>query len=105
VQQEDIIISVGPKTIAELQKAIARANTIIINGLPGFEELPSTMHSTHALLTAITNSHAYTVLCGGDSIARAQEYSVLSHFTYVSTGGGATITYLAGQLLPGLQYL
>lgn len=105
VQQEDIIISIGPKTVTQLQKAIAGANTIVINGLPGFAELPSTMDGAHALLTAITESHAYTVLCGGDSIARAQEYKVLSRFTYVSTGGGATITYLAGQPLPGLRYL
>jgi len=105
VRRDDIIVSIGPKTIALLQAPITHAHTIVLNGLPGFAAFEHTQLATKALLTSVTQSTAYTILCGSDSIASAEKYHFLSQFTYVSTGGGATLAYLAGKTLPGLQYI
>jgi phosphoglycerate kinase len=105
VRHDDIIVSIGPKTIALLQAPITHAHTIVLNGLPGFAAFEHTQLATKALLTSITQATAHTLLCGSDSIAAAEKYHFLSQFTSVSTGGGATLAYLAGRTLPGLQYI
>jgi len=105
VHDQDIIVSIGPKTIARIQNSIAHANMILLNGMPGFSAFEYTQEAAHELLKIVTQSTAQTLLCGTDSIALAEKYTLLSQFTYVSTGGGATLAYLAGNTLPSLIYL
>ncbi len=96
-------ISIGPKTIALFKKKIDTAKTIFFNGTPGFIDQPETLEGAKNLLRAITETSAATILCGGDSIAVAHRFGLVDSFTHVSTGGGATLTYLSGKPLPGLE--
>ncbi len=98
-------ISIGPKTVELFKKRMSNAKTIFFNGTPGFTEQPETLEGAKNLLHAITETSANTILSGGDSIAVAHMFGLLHAFTHVSTGGGATLTYLSGQTLPGLECL
>lgn len=98
-------ISIGPKTIELFKEKMSKAKTIFFNGTPGFTDQPETLEGAKNLLHAITETSADTILSGGDSIAVAHMFGLLHAFTHVSTGGGATLTYLSGQTLPGLEYL
>ncbi len=66
-------------------------------------ERPETMQGTQALFNAMAESSALTVIGGGDSVAAAEQYGVADKISYCSTGGGATLAYLAGETLPGLE--
>lgn len=102
---DGIGISIGPKTVALFKKKMDTAKTIFFNGTPGFNDRPETLEGAKNLLRAITETSANTIICGGDSIAVAHMFGLLDTFTHVSTGGGATLTYLSGQPLPGLACL
>lgn len=98
-------ISIGPKTVALFKKKMDTAKTIFFNGTPGFNDQPETLEGAKNLLHAITETSADTIICGGDSIAVAHMFGLLDTFTHISTGGGATLTYLSNQPLPGLECL
>lgn len=96
-------ISIGPKTVEHYIKAISSAKTVFCNGLPGFVERPETLIPAIKLLQAMANSQAYTLLAGGDTVALAHQVGLADKMNFCSTGGGATLTYLANQRLPGLE--
>jgi len=96
-------ISIGPKTIELFKKKMNSAKIIFFNGAPGFIDKPETLEGAKNLLQAITAHSANTILSGGDSIAIAHRCGLLHEFTHVSTGGGATLAYLSGKTLPGLE--
>jgi phosphoglycerate kinase len=95
------IVSFGPQTLHNLTRICAAAQTIFFNGAPGFYDRPDTRKETDALLQQIAQSNAYTVIGGGDTIAAANRLKLLEQFSFVSTGGGATLAFLAGEPLPG----
>jgi len=101
--ENGIGISIGPKTIELFKKKMNDAKTIFFNGAPGFIDQPETVEGAKNLLHAITANAANTILSGGDSIAIAHRFGLLHNFTHISTGGGATLTYLSGKTLPGLE--
>ena len=68
----------------------------------GFLDRKETLEGIKAIFTAMAQSEGISIIAGGDSIAAAQELGIQG-ITYYSTGGGATLTYLSGQPLPGLQ--
>ena len=68
----------------------------------GFSNRPKTLDGVKQLLTDISHSNAMSIIAGGDSIAIADQLK-LTGITYYSTGGGATLTYLSGKKLPGLE--
>lgn len=96
-------ISIGPKTVEHYIMAISSAKTVFCNGLPGFVDRPETLIPAIKLLQAMANSQAYTLLAGGDTVALAHQVDVADKMSFCSTGGGATLAYLAGQILPGLE--
>ena len=71
----------------------------------GFEERKETLEATKKLLIAMSNAKGTTIIAGGDTVAYAHQEGLAQHMDYVSTGGGATITYLSGQPLPALTLL
>lgn len=81
------------------------ANTIIWNGPVGKMGNPETEENTLKIAKAITESGAYTVVGGGDSLAFLQKHHLLDRFSLVSTGGGAMLDFLAGKTLPGIKAL
>lgn len=99
-------ISVGPKTLKLYIEKINKARMIFYNAAMGFPSRPETLQGTSTLLQALAISPAFSVIGGGDSVAAAQKCGIKNSLnTYLSTGGGATLAYLAGERLPGLEAL
>jgi len=98
-----IALSIGPKTIASYSAIIQQANTIFFNAAMGFQDVQESGHGTQALLEAIARSKAFSVVGGGDSVTVALNAGLSSELDFLSTGGGATLMYLGGKILPGLK--
>jgi phosphoglycerate kinase len=98
-------LDIGPKTVAEYTAVIKTAKTIIWNGPMGVFEMPPFDKGTVALAKAVAESGAISVVGGGDSEKAIKSAGVSSKITHVSTGGGASLEFLAGIELPGVAAL
>lgn len=103
--QEDVGISLGKESTLQYLEEIKKAKTIFFNAAMGFVSRQETLIPAQKLITAIGNSSAYGVIGGGDSVALTQNLSYGPGIKHLSTGGGATLTYLSGQPLPALEAL
>lgn len=103
IPQEHIAASVGPRSIQEIENILAHSKTIFFNCTMGFPEYPATLSSSYALLHALAASDAYTVVAGGNSVDLVFQQHLEKQINYLSTGGGATLAYIAGKALPGLD--
>jgi phosphoglycerate kinase len=98
----------GPKSIALFDAAIRRAKTIVWNGPSGVFEFEKFAGSTKAMAAAIAEATAHgatTVVGGGDTATAARKFKVADKVTHCSTGGGASLEYLEGKVLPGVAFL
>jgi len=95
-------LDIGPKTRQLYIELIANAGTIFWNGPMGVWENELFSEGTKAIAKAITETNAYTVLGGGDTISAANHFHVEHKFTYVSAAGGAALKFLSGKMLPGI---
>jgi phosphoglycerate kinase len=98
----------GPKSIALYDAAIRRAKTIVWNGPSGVFEFEKFAGSTRAMAAAIAEATAHgatTVVGGGDTATAARKFNVADKVTHCSTGGGASLEYLEGKVLPGVAFL
>jgi phosphoglycerate kinase len=102
---DQIAVDIGPKTIELFEKIIAGAKTIIWNGPMGIFEMPPFDKGTVALAVAVADSGAVSVVGGGDSEKAIKSAGVSHKITHVSTGGGASLEFLAGIELPGVTAL
>jgi phosphoglycerate kinase len=100
-----IAVDIGPKTIEAYSKILAGAKTIIWNGPMGVFEKPPFDQGTVAIAKAVANSGATSVVGGGDSEKAVKAAGVSGKITHVSTGGGASLEFLAGIQLPGVAAL
>jgi phosphoglycerate kinase len=101
-------LDAGPKSIALYRQAILRAKTIVWNGPSGVFEFDKFAASTKAMADAIaevTSQGATTVVGGGDTATAALKFGVADKVTHCSTGGGASLEYLEGKVLPGVAFL
>ena len=98
-------VDIGPKTIAAFSEVIASAKTVIWNGPMGIFEKPPFDTGTVALAKAVAGSGAISVVGGGDSEKAIKAAGVTSKISHVSTGGGASLEFLAGIELPGVAAL
>jgi phosphoglycerate kinase len=98
-------LDIGPKTIAAYDQVIAGAKTIIWNGPMGVFETPPFDKGTVALAKAVAASGAVSVVGGGDSEKAIKVAGVSDKISHISTGGGATLEFLAGIELPGVAAL
>jgi phosphoglycerate kinase len=103
VPDNGFIVTIGPATQAWYARCITQAKTVFYNGLMGDTALPDTLCGTAALFKAMANSDGLTLIAGGDTVAAAHLLNCTAAFDYCSTGGGATLAYLAGNPLPGLK--
>ena len=100
-----IAVDIGPRTIAQYSAVIAAAKTVIWNGPMGIFEKPPFDQGTVALARAVAESGATSVVGGGDSEKAIKAAGVTAKITHVSTGGGASLEFLAGIQLPGVAAL
>jgi len=98
-------LDIGPRTVAEFVAHIKAAKTIVWNGPLGYFELPAFAEGTLKVGEAVALSGATSLLGGGDTEAAVAKAPWVSRFTHISTGGGATLEYLEGRELPGVQAL
>jgi phosphoglycerate kinase len=102
---DQIAIDIGPKTVERYAEIIRKAKTIIWNGPMGIFEMPPFDRGTVALAKAVAESGAVSVVGGGDSEKAIKTAGVADKITHVSTGGGASLEFLAGIELPGVSAL
>jgi phosphoglycerate kinase len=91
--------------VKDFSERIAAARTIVWNGPMGMFERPPFDQGTRAIAQAVAAAEATTIVGGGDSVAAITEAGVADHITHVSTGGGASLEFLAGDSLPGVAAL
>jgi phosphoglycerate kinase len=102
------ILDIGPKAVEAFQKALSNAQTIVWNGTLGVAEMPAFAKGTEAIIEILANrtrAGATTIIGGGDSAAAVDQAGAAEKMTHVSTGGGASLEFLEGRLLPGVAAL
>ena len=101
-------LDIGPETMKQFSAEISRAKTIVWNGPMGVFEMPAFSHGTlemaHAV-AAVTALGATSIVGGGDSVAAVHQAGVAEKISHISTGGGASLEFLAGRKLPGVEAL
>ena len=103
--QELMGVDIGPKTVARYAEIIAKAKTIVWNGPLGVFETPAFAQGTLEIAQAVAASSAISIVGGGDSIAAVEKAGVSRKITHISTGGGASLEFLANETLPGIEAL
>jgi phosphoglycerate kinase len=101
-------LDIGPQTMAVYQDLLADAKSVFWNGPMGVFELPSFAHGTRAVAESIaiaTAAGAQSVVGGGDSVAALNQMNLADQVSHVSTGGGASLEFMAGRELPGISAL
>ncbi len=101
-------LDIGPQTVKLFSDEIAKAHTIVWNGPLGMFEKPQFAQGTLGIARAVaaaTRSGATSIIGGGDSVAAVEQAGVASQISHISTGGGASLEFLAGDKLPGVEAL
>jgi phosphoglycerate kinase len=98
-------LDIGPATVERYSDIVRRAKTIVWNGPMGVFENPKFAEGTFAIARAVADSKAFSIVGGGDSAAAVAQSGVESKITHISTGGGASLEFLSGQKLPGVEVL
>lgn len=105
VQDDDMILDIGPDTAGQLASLLQDAGTIVWNGPVGVFEIESFSEGTRVIAEAIAESSAFSLAGGGDTLAAIEQFQVGDKIDYISTGGGAFLEYLEGKLLPAVEAL
>ena len=101
-------LDIGPQTVKLFSDEIAKARTIVWNGPLGMFEKPQFAQGTLGIARAVaaaTRNGATSIIGGGDSVAAVEQAGVASQISHISTGGGASLEFLAGDKLPGVEAL
>jgi phosphoglycerate kinase len=105
VEDDDLILDIGPDTAARLAAEIGQAGTIVWNGPVGVFEFDQFGAGTETLARAIAASSAFSIAGGGDTLAAIGKYGIAEKIGYISTGGGAFLEFLEGKTLPAVEIL
>ena len=105
IEPDDMILDIGPSSVAVLKLIIAKAGTIVWNGPVGVFEFDAFAAGTRALAEAIAESSAFSIAGGGDTIAAINKFGIADTISYISTAGGAFLEFLEGKTLPAVAML
>jgi phosphoglycerate kinase len=105
VEPDDLILDIGPTSVAVLKTIIAHAGTIVWNGPVGVFEFDAFANGTRDIAHAIADSKAFSIAGGGDTLAAIAKYGLADRIGYISTGGGAFLEFLEGKTLPAVAAL
>ena len=105
VDDDDLILDIGPATAAAYAALLRKAGTIVWNGPVGVFEFAAFENGTRAIAEAIASSDAYSLAGGGDTLAAIAKFGVTDRIGYISTGGGAFLEFLEGKTLPAVEIL
>ncbi len=99
------ILDIGPKTAQQYSDVVKAAKTVVWNGPMGVFEMEAFAKGTRAVAQAVADSDATSIIGGGDSVAAIEQMGLADKISHISTGGGASLEFLEGQLLPGVAAL
>ncbi len=105
IPAQRMALDIGPETVRHYSEIIARAKTIFWNGPMGVFEIDQFSQGTQKIAEAVAESSAISVVGGGDSVAALYKAGVQEHISHISTGGGASLEFVANESLPGLEAL
>ncbi len=105
IADDDLILDVGPQTVAALRLLVDKAGTIVWNGPLGVFEHEPFAAGTKALAEAIAASGAFSIAGGGDTVAAINKFGIADNISYISTAGGAFLEFLEGRTLPAIEVL
>ena len=109
VNNDEMILDIGPKTIESIKNIVNKSNTVLWNGPAGYFENPNFANGTKEILEIIANKKhkdkIYSVAGGGETVAVINKFNKFETFNFVSTAGGAFLEYLEGKELPGIKAL
>jgi len=109
VNNDEMILDIGPKTIESIKNIVNKSNTVLWNGPAGYFENPNFANGTKKILEIIANKKhkdkIYSVAGGGETVAVINKFNKFETFNFVSTAGGAFLEYLEGKELPGIKAL
>ncbi|HFD12028.1 MAG TPA: phosphoglycerate kinase [Crenotrichaceae bacterium] len=105
VEDDDLILDIGPETAAYFSTIIDSAKTIVWNGPVGVFEIEQFGNGTKELAKAIAASSGFSIAGGGDTLAAIEKYGIGNQVSYMSTGGGAFLEFLEGKQLPAVEIL
>jgi 3-phosphoglycerate kinase len=105
-KRDELLLDIGPETIDLFSRVIKEAKMIVWSGPMGFFENPLFEKGTKEIAERIVRNHkAYKIIGGGDTVAAVSKFGLLDKFDHISTGGGAMLSFLGGEKLPGLKVL
>ena len=105
IEDDDIVMDVGPETRSHFSDLIREMNTVIWNGPLGVFEFPQFAKGTESIASAVAESGGFSIAGGGETVAAIDHFSVRDKISYISTGGGAFLEYVQGIKLPAVQIL
>lgn len=105
ISPDDVIGDIGPKAIMNYTKIINQAKTIFVNGTVGIYEKKPFSNGTMEIMIAVALSKAKKIVGGGDAASACKKFKLTKKMDFISTGGGATLSYIANGFLPGLDVI
>lgn len=105
IAEDDMILDIGPETIADFVSVISGMKTILWNGPLGVFEFDAFAAGTKAVALAIAENDGFSIAGGGETITAIDKYQISDRVSYISTGGGAFLEFVEGKTLPAVAIL
>jgi len=105
IAPDDMILDIGPKSAENLVETLKGARTILWNGPVGVFEFPAFAKGTEAVARAIAANTGFSIAGGGETITAIEKYGIEDQISYISTGGGAFLEFVQGDVLPAVAIL
>jgi len=105
IPEGKIAVDIGPKTVEEFKKRLKTAKTIVWNGPLGIFEIDDFSKGTYEIASFMGNLSAITIIGGGDTASAIAKFKLEDKMTHISTGGGASLEFMEGKVLPGIKAL